>query len=423
MLWYLAAIVALLFLSGLFSGSETALFSLTRTRRDRLKETDPKTGRRVEGLLAKPVRLLGTILFSNLLVNVTATALFTLAIISWTRQLGYDPTVYLGIGGVVMTGVLLVFGEVTPKVMATHRPESFVRFTSGIVTGVQLILSPAALVLAKLSSALAPRSGEPECLTEEELRTMIKVGRERGVIVEREEEILWNLVGLEERTVSEVMTPRIDMVGLEKRTPIKEAVEVCLKAGRSRLPVYDGTVDSVIGIAYAKELLTAPDNRMPVETIVRPAYFVPEVKGLPPLLEELRRKSSHIAVVVDEFGQTAGLVTLEDVLEAIFGEITDEFDATEELPYLKIDKNNYVVDGEIDIATLNRLFRGVFDGIEHERLSGYVHERLGRLPAQGDRVKVNGLEIVVQEVDSNKLEKVLIRRTKAEGQGRMTPPA
>ncbi len=413
MTWYLylVPIAALLVLSALFSGSETALFSLTHAGRDRLKETHPRAARRVEKLLAQPARMLASILVSNLLINVSTSSLFTLAVIEFTRSRGLNPTVYLGIGGLVMTGVLLVFGEVTPKVLATHKPGSFARRTAVMLEAVRWLLVPVASVLTRLNTALSPRTAEPEFLSEEELHTMIRVGRERGVLVEREEEILWNLVGLEERTVSEVMTPRIDMDCVEKDASIRETMEVCRREGRSRVPVYRETVDDVVGIAYAKELLAAPDKDARVETIIRPAEFVPEQKKLPSMLEEQRKKGSHIAVVVDEFGQTAGLVTLEDVLEAIFGEITDEYDdALEEQPYLKVGEDSFVVDGEIDIATLNRLFRGSFEDVEHERLAGFIHERLGRLPEVGDRLVQDGLEFVVREVDGNKLEKVFVHR-------------
>ena len=416
--WYLAAIVALLFLSALFSGSETALFSLTHARRERLRDSDPRTARRVDRLMAAPARLLGALLLSNLLVNVSASALFTLAVIAWTASTGRSPAVYLGIGGFAMTGALLVFGEVTPKVMATRRPEGFVRFTGPFIVAVNVVLKPFSQLLTRLGRVLTEREREPEHLSEEELHTMIKVGRQRKVITEREEEILWNLVGLEERTVSEVMTPRIDMVCLPKEAQTREGVRVCREEGRSRLPVFDGTPDRVVGIAYAKELMSAPPDA-PLSETMRPAYFVPEVKRLPSLLEELRKKGSHIAVVVDEFGQTAGLVTLEDALEAIFGEITDEYDdESEETPWVKAGEDSYVVDGEIDIATLNRLFKGVFDGLEHERLAGLVQDELGRLPRPGDSFRVDGVEITVRKTEDNKLEEVLLRRVDEEpGEG------
>jgi putative hemolysin len=409
-IWYLVAMAPLLALSALFSGSETALFSLTPARRERLRETEPRLARRVDRLLGRPGRLLATILLANLLVNVSVSALFTLAIIGWTAATGRSSAVYIGLGGLVLTGLLLVFGEVTPKVVATRGPERFARLVAPLVRAVSVILAPFSFLLQRLGVTLAPRRGEDEHLSEEELQTMIRVGREREVITDREQEILWNLVALEERTVSEVMTPRIDMVCLAQDTPVREAIEVCREEGRSRLPVYDGTPDSIVGVAYAKELLAA-DPAAPVGDVVRPAFYVPEVKRLPSLLDELRKKGCHIAVVVDEFGQTAGLVTLEDVLEAIFGEITDEYDdASEEVPWVRVGKDSYLVDGDIDIATLDRLFDGVFGDVEDERLAGFVHDRLGRLPEAGDTVRIDGVEVVVREMVKNTLEKALVRR-------------
>ncbi|MEO0082308.1 MAG: hemolysin family protein [candidate division WOR-3 bacterium] len=408
--WYLAAIGVLFVLSAVFSGSETALFSLSHASREWLQKEKPSAGRRVSQLLAEPERLLGTILLGNLLVNISASAFFTLAIIDWAGRANRNPDLYLGFGGLVMTGLVLVFGEVSPKIIASRRPDAFAAFAVDFMAVVRLVLSPFSLLLVRLGQLVSLRKPEPDVLSEDELHTMIRLGRERGVIVEREAEILHNLVGLEQRTVSSVMTPRIDIVWLDAGAPVRQAIEVCRMSGFSRLPVADRTIDRVVGVAYAKELVASSDLTAPVKAVCRPAYFVPETKRLPVLLEELRKKGSHIAIVVDEFGQTAGLVTLEDVLEAIFGEITDEFDEAEELPYSHLDENTVLVDGEIDIATLERFFPGAFRGVEHDRLASFIHERLGRLARPGDRIVVADLELTVHSVVENKLEKVLIRR-------------
>ncbi|HDQ98745.1 MAG TPA: HlyC/CorC family transporter [candidate division WOR-3 bacterium] len=407
--FYLVAVGCLLVLSALSSGSETALFSLTPARREELRERHPRAARRIDRLLREPARLLGTILVFNLLVNVGASALFTLAVMSWVRATGRSPALYLGAAGFVMTGLLLVFGEVTPKSAATHFPVSFARLAAPFISLTRVLFAPVSFLLVRLGTALAPRRREDEHLSEDELHTMVRVGRERGTISEREEEILWNLIEFGDRTVSEVMTPRIDIVGVEKATRVADAVAACREHGRSRLPVYDGTIDHVVGAVYAKELLvTAPDRA--VAELMREVPFVPEVKRLASLLDELRKKGCHIAVVVDEFGQTAGLVTLEDALEAIFGEIADEYDEPGELPWRRVAVDAYEVEGEIDIVTLNRLFRGRFDEVEHERLAGLVQDRLGRLPVEGDVVRFAGLEIEVLEVSENKLERAVLRR-------------
>ena len=412
MLWYLLAIVVLLVFSALFSSSETALFSLTPGRREELKNARPHAARRVDGLLSDPGRLLGTLLLANLIVNTAASSIFTLALLVLSRRHGVSEALLLGVGGIVLTVILLMFGEVTPKVLASRNPGRFASLVAGPVQVARLVLWPFTSVLIKVSRRLTPRQHEPDTLTDDELHTMIEVGKQRGVLLGSEEEILANLVGLEKRTVSEVMTPRIDIVAVPASMTIRETMATCRNAGFSRVPVYDETIDHVSGTAYAKDLLGAADPGAPVCSLCRPVFFVPEVKRLPSLLDELRRKGSHVAVVVDEFGQTSGLVTLEDLLEALFGEIVDEHDVAEELPYSKLDEHSYLVDGEIDLATLNRLFRRAFTGLGHERLSGFVQDKLGRLPREGDTITHRSLEITVKETAGPKLEKVLIRKKK-----------
>ena len=410
MLWYLLAITVLLAFSALFSGSETALFSLTPGRREELKNSRPNAARRVDGLLSDPGRLLGTLLLANLIVNTTASSVFTLALLALARRSALSEALLLGVGGVVMTVLLLIFGEVTPKVVASRNPGRFAPFVAGPIYVARLIMWPFTSLLVKVSRRLTPKQHEPATFTDDELHTMIEVGKQRGVILGSEEEILASLVGLEKRTVSEVMTPRIDIVAVPEGMTIHDSIAVCRNAGFSRAPVYHDTIDHVSGTAYAKDLLGAADPNAPVCSLCRPVFFVPEVKRLPALLDELRRKGSHIAVVVDEFGQTSGLVTLEDLLEAVFGEIVDEHDVAEELPYSKLDEHSYLVDGEIDMASLNRLFRRAFTGLGHKRLSGFIQDRLGRLPREGDSITHRTLEITVEETDGPKLEKVIIRR-------------
>ncbi len=410
MLWYLSAIVVLLVFSAFFSGSETSLFSLTPGRREELRNSRPGAARRVDSLLSDPGRLLGTLLLGNLIVNTAASSIFTLALLALARRNGTSEALLLGVGGVVMTVVLLIFGEVTPKVTASRDPGRLAPLVAGPVHVARLLLWPLTSLLMRASQRLTPTQPEPTSLTDDELHTMIDVGKQRGVLLGSEEDILANLIGLEQRKVSEVMTPRIDIVAVPENITIRDAIVACRNAGFSRVPVFSGAIDHVRGTAYAKDLLNAADPNAPVCSLCRPAFFVPEVKRLPALLDELRRKGSHIAVVVDEFGQTSGLVTLEDLLEAVFGEIVDEYDVAEELPYSKLDDHSYLVDGEIDVATLNRLFRRAFTGIRHERLSGFVQDKLGRLPREGDIIAHRSLEITVKETDGPKLEKVLIRR-------------
>jgi len=402
MLIFLLGTGLLLILSAVFSGSEAAFFSIPTWRIAGL----PK----LKHLLNKPQLLLGTLLLANLLVNTTATALFTLFLINLAHRTGMNTTVVLGVGGIVMTGLLLVLGEISPKVIARLNPEKSALLMAPIIKVTHFVLSPLTRIFERLNALVAAFPREENTLTDEELHTMIELGQERGILLAGEEEILRNLVDLERRTVSEVMTPRSDIVAVPENTPVSETLKVCRESGFSRIPIFRDNLEQITGIVYAKELLTVSDPATPVKTFARAPYFVPEVKKLLPLLDELRRKNSHIAIVVDEFGQTAGLVTLEDILEAIFGEITDEFDLVEELPYKKVAEDAFLVDGEIDLATLNRLFPNAFRPFNFERLSALIQDYLGRLPKPGDRIELNKLEIVVQEVSERKLERVLIRQ-------------
>lgn len=410
MLLYLAAVAVLLILSALFSGSEAALFSLTPAQREELRRTRPATGRRVELLLADADRLLATLLVGNLIVNTSASAIAALAMLQLARLHPVSPALALGLGGLLMTLILLVFGEVTPKVVATRLAPAFAGAAAPLTLAFRWLLRPVAALLARFGSGLARLKHGQDRLSDDELHTMVEIGRQRGILVSGEEEILARLIGLEERTVSEVMTPRSAIAGIPAGATVREAIVQARAAGFSRLPVYEGNPDQIVGIVYAKELLTTPDPAAAVTTLARPPFFVPEVRKLPGLLDELRRKGSHIAIVVDEFGQTSGLVTLEDLLEAIFGEISDESDAAEELPYCKLDDSSYLVDGEIDIATLNRLFDNALRRVTHERLSALIQDRLSRMPVAGDAIRLGPLEIIVRETDGNRLEKVLVRR-------------
>lgn len=410
MFWYLILVTVCLFFSGLFSGAETALFSCSQLLLTQLKETKPKSAQRIEKLLANPPQLLGTILISNLGVNVLASSAFTLFVFALVQRFHLAPDLYLAIGSILLVILLLIFGEVTPKIWAVRKPLRWSIFVSPVITLLKKILTPIVNLLSRVSEIMLSRAKPPDFPTDEELWTMLEIGKEQGTITAAEEEILHNLLELAKRTVSEVMTPRIKIAGIEKNTTTEAALAFAKKTGFSRYPIYEGTIDKITGILYVKDLLTrlgATDN---INEMKRPAYFVPEVKKLSSLFQELRKRGSHIAIVVDEFGQTAGLVTLEDILESIFGEISDEYDLKEDYPYFKVDEKTYLVDGEVDLRTLNRIFRHAFKDLPYERLSGFICAQLNRLPKPGDSFTYRKLRLEVKTVDNNRIEKVLITK-------------
>jgi putative hemolysin len=404
---YALVIVVLFFCSAFFSSSETALFSLSRVVVSRLKKEKRSGAARVERLKSNPQELLGTLLTGNLLVNVTASSLFTLLVITFVHRFNLNANLFLILGAVCMTLLLLIGGEITPKIIAVRRPESIGLFAAPILSVLQKVLFPVTFVLSRLGSFL-PKHPKP-FPTEDELKTMLELGRKAGVLLTEEEEIIYNLVELQRRTAVEVMTPRIEIVGIEKGSTVRETLALIKQARRSRLPVYEKTRDHITGILYIKDLIGKRQDAL-IDFYVRPAYFIPESKNLFVLLEEFRRNATHIAIVIDEFGQTGGLVTLEDILEGIFGEIIDEYDLKSELPLARIGPFSYLADGDVDLKTLNRVFRRAFKGVDFDRLSGFITHQLGRFPKPGEKFDYKNLSFEIKSVHRHRIEKVLIRK-------------
>lgn len=404
---YTLAILVLLLCSAFFSSSETALFSLSRVVLSRLKKEKHRGAVKAESLRSKPQELLASILTGNLLVNVTASSLFTLLVITLVKRFELSATLFLTLGAIFMALLLLAVGEIMPKIVAVRHPESLGLFAAPILWVLKKILSPVTFLLTRIGNFL-PKHPQP-FPTEDELKTMLELGHKAGVLLPEEEEIIYNLVELHRRTAAEVMTPRFEIVGIEKKSTVKETLEVLKKTRRSRLPVYEKTRDHIIGILYIKDLI-GKRKEAEIAPFVRPAYFIPESKNLFLLLEEFRRQAIHIAIVVDEFGQTGGLITLEDILEGIFGEIIDEYDLKSELPLVRLGPHSYLADGDVDLKTLNRVFRRAFKGIAFDRLSGFITHELGRFPKPGEKFEYKNLSFEIKSVHRHRIEKVLIRK-------------
>jgi CBS domain containing-hemolysin-like protein len=378
----------------------------------------------IESLLKDPSRLLATILFSNLLVNTTASSLFTLFVIILAKHYNWSRDLLITIGGVVMTVLLVTFGEVTPKVLALRKPPRFALRTAWFINFLNKIFSFITIPLRKIGDWLLAKLNKYVHKTpfpsQDDLEMIIELSKEQGLILPEEETFLFNLVELSHRQVSEVMTPRIQVFCIEKNTKISDALKLVTKKDTrlvSRIPVFQGGIDNIIGVLYLKDLITKGRTRtfssQAVENIARSAYFVPENKILSELLEELRKKDSHIAIVVDEFGQTAGLVTLEDILEVLLGEIRDEYDTISQMPYEKIDDNTYLVSGDIDLRALDRLMPHFARDIPQQagyRLSGFIHHHWGRIPKLGEILMYNNFRLEIKEISKKRIDKILITR-------------
>ncbi|MQY70953.1 DUF21 domain-containing protein, partial [bacterium] len=342
----LTTILILLVASAFFSSAETAYFSISPLRSAQLGQAGL-----VRWLLSSRDRLLGTILSGNHIVNFTATALWTTLLIMASKRWGWNETETLSIGAALMVVTLLILGEITPKIVAVRLPMKIARLYAPVLIFFWWLFFPLTWALSSLARLIfRGRPRERPFPTDEEVKTMIEMAVRYGILRPQEEQIMENLVDLGERTVSEVMTPRVGMSALPVNTSRYKALAYVKRTHKSRYPIYEDTTDKIVGVLYTKDLIVAP-KRTSIRRLLREPYFVPETKVLSELLEELRRSDQHIAIVVDEFGGIAGLATLEDILEAIFGEIVDEYDTG--VPYKRLGRGRYLVDGDIDLAKLN----------------------------------------------------------------------
>jgi CBS domain containing-hemolysin-like protein len=432
MLIYVVIVLALLFFSFVFSGSETAFLSFPKAARRKIREDSGFTIKSrsirprlnmIESLLADPSNLLATILFGNLLVNTTASSLFTLFVIILAKTYHLSRDLFVTIGVVVMSILLIVVCEMAPKIIALRQPARFALTTAGLINFLSNTFRFITVPLRKFGDwflvKISKYIHKTPFPSEDDLKTLVELSEEQGLITLEEEVFLFNLVELSHRRVSEIMTPRIKMICLNKDTTISDALNLMIKEALplySRIPIYKENRDNIVGVLYLKDLVTKGRTRKylnhPVEKIARPAYFVPENKSLSSLLEELRKKDSHIAIVIDEYGQTAGLVTLEDILETLLGEIQDEYDTSDEMPYKLIDTQSYLVSGDIDLNTLDRLLEFGRDIPKQagDRLNGFIHHHWGRIPREGEVLSYRNFHIEIKEVKRKHINKVLITK-------------
>jgi len=401
--------VALLYLSAVFSGSETAYFSLTRLE---LEEMDP--GSRVRRLMERPERLLIAILLGNTLVNVAVGSLGALVALSLARAAGYSESITITLEVGVVTFVILICGEVAPKMYAVQRNAVFARRGAPLLAAFMVAARPAVNALsAILKLAGNPlTSDERPFVTAEELRTIVAVSEERGTLEEDERDMIDSVMEFGDTVVREIMVPRVDMVCLEDATTVAEAVQLSKEKGFSRLPVFHDDVDHIVGVLYAKDLLKLSledDRDRSVVHFVRAPTYTPESKGAGDLLREMQRKRIHISIVVDEYGGTAGLVTLEDLIEEIVGEIRDEYDV--EKPLVRVvNRSTLIADGVVRLDELADEHGIDLQGEGVETLGGYLMNAFGRIPSEGEKLERDGIEFTVEELEEQRITRVKVVR-------------
>jgi len=404
----LIALIILLAFSAFFSASETALISIGKIRVRHLVEEKVKGAGLVARLLDSPSKLISTILVGNNVVNIAASALATAIAIRMWGSAG------VGIATGVMTLLVLIFGEITPKTIAAQYPEKVVLRVARPIYWIMLLLTPVVKVFTFITNAFIKTIGgevhrvEPY-ITEEEIRTMVSVGQEEGVIETEEKEMIHNIFEFNDTYVKEIMVPRPDIVGIENTTSFEELIEVVKEEQFSRIPVYEATIDNIIGIIYVKDLfvLSAEEREQFDPTkYMRKAYYIPEFKKVGDLFNEFRHQKIHMAVVVDEYGGTAGIITMEDIIEEIVGEIADEYDMAE-LPQIQtIDDRTAVADAGLRINEVNELLGLNLPSEESDTLGGFVFNLFGRIPLEQERIVYQDIEFVVEEMEKHRIQKV-----------------
>ncbi|MBU1048962.1 hemolysin family protein [Candidatus Bipolaricaulota bacterium] len=403
-----ALLVFLIVASAYFSSAETALTSLARGRLRYLINTHPKKKRGLTLLYEEPNDLITALLVLNNLANVMASSVMTLVVIRVlpTRS----PTIQGLIATAVMTISLLVFGEITPKNFAKHNTERLTLWTINQVYALTRVLRPVIFVFRGIAHGVGRAFGvdlsemEPVEVSDEQIETLIDASQESGLLDEAGGEMIRRILDFDEMTAEQVMVPRPDVQAIEITTPAKEARDFVTQDGHSRFPVYDEVPDNVTGTLYAKDLLACDfdDPEMNLRQLQRPAYYVPSTQPINLLLREFQRQKVHMAVVIDEFGGMAGIVTIEDILEEIVGEIEDEYDRPTALAK-QLSADEALINGDTAVHDLNRTMNLELPEDEGVTINGLIQSRVGSMPKQGDQVEVGPVKLIVERASDREI--------------------
>jgi len=426
----LLVIVVLTFFEGVFVAAEIALVTVRRTRIDQLVDEGDRNARRVKRLVAQPGRFLAVtqigLTFLGFLASAYAAVNLTTSLTTFFESTGLPvlSTSAQALALIIVTLLLslftIIFGELVPKSLALAHTEAFALRLSGLLVVLLRVLGPLVHVLTAITTSVARMLGAGDqaqgVMSTEELKILVERGGQQGILEAEEEQMIHAVIELGDQRIHEVMVPRIAMVTLASTATMEQAIDTVIEEGHSRIPVFEGTIDEIVGILYAKDLLPflkgSVAERPSLRSILRTPVFVPESMSVDDLLHEFQRRKVHIAIVLDEYGGTAGLVTIEDLLEEIVGEIQDEYDEEEPL-IVRISDDEARIDGRADVDDLAELFDtnlGLEDADEYDTVGGLIYHRIGGVPKPGDQVLVDGLTLTVETTDGRRVGKVLVVR-------------
>jgi putative hemolysin len=435
----LAVVLVLVLTNGLFAMAEAAFLSVRRTRIDQLVEEGHRSAQIVARMLAEPTRTLSTIQ-----VGITFISLFTAGaaadsavepLAAWLSSRlpdffvpGFAKTIALIVVMVSVSFLTLILGEITPKSLAVQRAEAIVLAAAYPLRGLQTVASPIVGVVTRISDMLVrPFGGKaafhPTALSQEELKLMVEQSEEYGVIEPQEKEMIHSIFEFSDTPVRRVMTPRLDISAVSADTPLLGVLDEVKRTGHSRLPVYEGDLDQIVGIVHVKDAIDcliepcdqpkvrgmSEASQVTARQLMRPAYFVPESKRVDDLLADFRRNKSHIAVVRDEYGTVIGVVTIEDLLEEIVGEIQDEYDL-EDPEITQIDASTMIVDARMTVADFNDRMGTNLPVEDADTLGGFVFGLLGHQPLEKEEVEWSGMQFRVEATDGRRVQKVRVTR-------------
>ena len=396
-------LIVLIFLSAFFSGVETAFISLSTVKLRKMISRKEKNAELVARLKSHPQRILITVLIGNNLVNIAAASIATIIAAKI-----FESNV-IGITTGLMTLIILIFGEITPKSISIRYNEKISRLTARLLLWIEYLFMPIVWLFEKIY----PRKGlRVPAITEEELRVMASVGVEEGTVQKREAEIIKKVFQLNDITAEDVMTPRSRIFALKENKKIRSVKNKIINSSFSRIPIYKKNTDHITGILYKDDALiylAKKGGDRTLKEIAKEPIFVPESKFIDELMRELQAKQTQMAVVVNEYGEVVGLVTLEDIIEELVGEIVGESDISKEF-IKRVDKNTILVHGETEVKHINKFFNTSLDE-KYNTISGLMEDKLGRIPKIGQRLKLDGVMLEVIDADKRTIKKVSIRKS------------
>lgn len=406
--WKFLLLIILLLSSGFFSASETALMSLSKIRVRHMVEEKIKRAEIINKFIKDPNRLLGAILLGNNLVNIAASALAT------SLSIYYFPNSGIIIATVTMTILVLIFGEITPKSIAAQYPEKVSLKVIRPISLIVRILNPIVMVLTYMTNMFITTLGikvnrKQPYITEEELRTIVTVSQEEGVLEIEEKQMIHNVFEFGDLQIKDIMIQRTDIVALDVEDSYKEVMEIVKEQQFSRYPVFKDGIDHIIGTLNTKDLvfLDINNDNFSIENHIRKPFYTFEFKKISDVFKEMKKKWVHMAIVLDEYGGTAGIVTIEDLIEEIVGDIQDEYDQLDD--EIKLVKDNeYIVEGSTRINTVNEMLGIDLVSQDFDSIGGFIIGELGRLPRNGETIQYHDIKITVESIERNRIQRIRI---------------